>query len=216
MYKFNLQREWELHLLDYIIETPGPIKKAFQGMVQTHQQDKRTTTMLLKHQSDFIPYFNIILPQASRFNLQQLVIQYLQAETNAAIYLMQTEKTILNDPEFQQKWRDVKHQNKVDFARYVRERFGYPVNPNSLFDIQVKRMHEYKRQLLNVLHIVYLYTMIRQNRYNDFVPRTIFFAGKAAPGYAIAKLIIKLMTSVGHLVNNDPITRDLYGSSEIA
>jgi starch phosphorylase len=69
-------------------------------------------------------------------------------------------------------------------------------------------MHEYKRQLLNILHAVYLYLKLHQGQYTEFVPRTVFFAGKAAPGYAMAKLIIKLIMSVGHLVNNDPVTRD--------
>ncbi len=115
---------------------------------------------------------------------------------------------LADDPKFQEKWRQVKYQNKVDFATYVQKKFGQKVNPDSMFDFQVKRMHEYKRQLLNMLHVAYLYTHIRQHPDADFVPRTVFVAGKAAPGYAIAKLIIKLITSIGHLVNSDPLTRD--------
>jgi starch phosphorylase len=115
---------------------------------------------------------------------------------------------LADDPEFQEKWRDVKHQNKNDFAKHVVKICpGETVNSNSMFDFQVKRMHEYKRQLLNVLHVIHLYNYIHQNPDSDFVKRTVFFAGKAAPGYAIAKLIIKLITSVGHLVNSDPVTR---------
>ena len=115
---------------------------------------------------------------------------------------------LADDQEFQQKWQQVKQENKREFATWVQKNLGEAINTDSLFDFQVKRMHEYKRQLLNVLHVVYLYLKLHQRQYDDFVPRTVFFAGKAAPGYTMAKLIIKLITSVGHLVNNDPLTRD--------
>jgi len=113
-----------------------------------------------------------------------------------------------DDPKFQKKWREVKHANKVDFANYVEKQFGLLVSPDFIFDVQVKRMHEYKRQLLNIMHVVHSYNYIRRNWKDPFVPRAIFFGGKAAPGYAMAKLIIKLITSVAHLVNNDPLTRE--------
>ena len=101
MCKLNLHHEWELHLLDYIIATEGPIKRAFKAMVESSRLEKRSISSLMKHQEDFVPYFNIELPKSSRFNLRQLVIQYLQAETNAAQYLLQTEKQILKDAEFE-------------------------------------------------------------------------------------------------------------------
>jgi len=141
--------------------------------------------------------------------LTKLLIDYIGDCFSTDLYQLKKIIPLADDLEFQEKWRNVKHQNKVDFAKHVIKICpGETVNPDSMFDFQVKRMHEYKRQLLNVLHVVHLYNKIHQNPQDDFVKRTVFFAGKAAPGYAIAKLIIKLITSVGHLVNNDPVTRD--------
>jgi starch phosphorylase len=103
-----------------------------------------------------------------------------------------------------EKWKQIKHQNKIDLADIIKQRTGIEVNPDSLFDVQVKRLHEYKRQHLNVLHIISLYNRIKKNHSTDVVPRTFIFGGKAAPGYFMAKLIIKLINSVGEVVNNDP------------
>jgi starch phosphorylase len=109
-----------------------------------------------------------------------------------------------DDAEFQSQWRQVKHGNKADLARLVKERTGIVVDPESLFDIQVKRLHEYKRQHLNVLHIVALYNRLKNSPGADMTPRTFIFGGKAAPGYFMAKLIIKLINAVGEVVNGDP------------
>jgi starch phosphorylase len=108
------------------------------------------------------------------------------------------------DSEFQENWRQVKLANKADLAGLIRERTGVVVDPDTLFDIQVKRLHEYKRQHLNVLHIVTLYNRLKKNPGADITPRTFIFGGKAAPGYDMAKLIIKLINSVAEVVNNDP------------
>lgn len=113
-----------------------------------------------------------------------------------------------DDEGFRQAWRDVKRTNKTKLARIIAQRTGVSVDPDSLFDIQVKRIHEYKRQHLNVLHIVTLYQALKQDPNLDIPPRTFIFGGKAAPGYAMAKLIIKLITSVGDVINNDPDIRD--------
>jgi glycogen phosphorylase len=102
----------------------------------------------------------------------------------------------------------VKRENKRQLAAIIKERTGISVDPASLFDIQVKRIHEYKRQHLNVLHILTLYRRLKLNPDLDIVPRTFIFGGKAAPGYDTAKLIIRLITATGDLVNNDPDVRD--------
>ena len=111
---------------------------------------------------------------------------------------------LADDPTFRDRFRDVKRQAKDRLADYLRRKFGYRPSPDSIFDIQVKRIHEYKRQLLNILGIVVRYNRLRQNPGLDLVPRTYLFGGKAAPAYAFAKLIIKLVSSVGAIVNHDP------------
>ena len=111
---------------------------------------------------------------------------------------------LAEDAEFRKQFRAVKQANKERLAEIIKMRLKVQVNPASLFDVQIKRIHEYKRQLLNVLHIVTRYNRIREGRADGLVPRTVIFSGKAAPGYAMAKLIIKLIHSVADVVNNDP------------
>ena len=113
------------------------------------------------------------------------------------------------DKAFQKKFHAVKQANKENLAKKIQQELGIKVNPTSLFDVQIKRIHEYKRQLLNLLHVVTLYNRIRANPAADRVARTVIFSGKAAPGYAQAKLIIKLINDVADIVNNDPAVRDL-------
>jgi len=117
-------------------------------------------------------------------------------------------EAFVDDSEFRNEWRQVKLDNKRTLAATIQERTGIPVNPDSMFDIQVKRLHEYKRQHLNVLYIVTLFNRIKENPEIDITPRTFIFGGKAAPGYFIAKLMIKLINSVGDVVNSDPDVRD--------
>jgi starch phosphorylase len=112
------------------------------------------------------------------------------------------------DSTFRQEWREIKRRNKETLARLVLKRTGVTVDPDSLFDVQFKRMHEYKRQHLNVLHVITLYQRLRENPDLEIVPRTFLFGGKAAPGYRIAKLMIKLIHAVGEVVNHDPVVRD--------
>uniref|UniRef100_A0A646QJD6 Alpha-1,4 glucan phosphorylase n=1 Tax=Hemiscolopendra marginata TaxID=943146 RepID=A0A646QJD6_9MYRI len=115
----------------------------------------------------------------------------------------------VNEPGFVRSVQNVKQENKLKFAEYIKTTYGVTVNPSSMFDIQVKRIHEYKRQLLNCLHIITMYNRIKKNP-NDpsLAPRTIMVGGKAAPGYHMAKKIIRLICSVGRIVNNDPIVGD--------
>ena len=115
---------------------------------------------------------------------------------------------LAGDPEFRREWREIKQHNKHDLARLVQQRTGVAVHPDSLFDIQVKRLHEYKRQHLNVLHIISLYNRLKREPAVDVAPRTCIFGGKAAPGYYLAKLIIKLVNSVAERINNDSAVQD--------
>ncbi len=110
-----------------------------------------------------------------------------------------------DDPAFQEKWRRIKKQNKETLALRIRERTGITVDPSALFDIQVKRIHEYKRQHLNVLYIITLYRRLRENPKLSIAPRCFVFGGKAAPGYRMAKLMIRLINGVADIVNTDPV-----------
>ncbi|MBI5889961.1 MAG: glycogen/starch/alpha-glucan phosphorylase [Nitrosomonadales bacterium] len=116
---------------------------------------------------------------------------------------LQKLRAYVDDEAFQQQFRAVKQANKTHLVELIRKRLCIEVDPNSLFDIQIKRIHEYKRQLLNVLHVITLYNRIRSGTHPDMVPRTVIVAGKAAPGYAMAKLIIRLINDVADIVNND-------------
>ena len=106
------------------------------------------------------------------------------------------------------EFMNIKYQNKVRLANYIKEHNGIEINPRSIYDVQVKRLHEYKRQLLNILHIMYLYNELKKNPDMDFYPRTFIFGAKASAGYHRAKAIIKLITSVGDVVNNDKTIKD--------
>lgn len=117
-------------------------------------------------------------------------------------------KQFAKDPNFQRQVAKVKQENKVKLAQLIEKDYGIKINPSSLFDIQVKRIHEYKRQLLNCLHIITLYNRIKRDPTANITPRTIMVGGKAAPGYYTAKQIIKLICAVANVVNNDPIVGD--------
>ncbi len=111
---------------------------------------------------------------------------------------------LADDRELQGQFREIKQANKKRLARLVEERLGVELDPSSLFDVQVKRIHEYKRQLLNLLHVITLYHRMRAGAHDAVAPRTVVFSGKAAPGYALAKLIIKAINDVARVVNSDP------------
>jgi len=116
---------------------------------------------------------------------------------------------LADDAAFRASWREIRLDNKRELAAYMRRRTGVATDPSSMFDVQVKRIHEYKRQHLNILHVIALYVRLRSMPSIAMPPRTFVFGGKAAPGYRIAKLIIKLINAVGATINRDPAVRDL-------
>jgi len=115
---------------------------------------------------------------------------------------------LVNDEEFREKWREVKHARKMILAGLIQQRTGQVVNPATMFDVQVKRLHEYKRQLLNILHVITLYNRLKKDPNLTITPRTVIFGAKAAPGYVLAKLIIKLINSVAATIDADPEVRE--------
>src|SRR5690606_31488973 len=113
------------------------------------------------------------------------------------------------DVGFQKQFHDIKLANKKRLAKVIKDRLNITVLPDAMFDVQIKRIHEYKRQLLNIIHAVALYDEIRAHPEKEWVPRVKIFAGKAAPSYWNAKLIIKLINDVARVINNDPAVRGL-------
>lgn len=137
--------------------------------------------------------------------LARLISSRVGDEWVTALDQLERLAPLAEDPGFRDEFRTVKQENKRDLAAKIERLLGLEVSPDSLFDVQIKRIHEYKRQLLNVLHVITLYNRIRQGAgHGAVVPRTFIFAGKAAPGYAAAKLTIELINDVADIVNNDP------------
>ena len=112
-------------------------------------------------------------------------------------------KVFIDDEKSQQEFMNIKYQNKLRLAEYIKEHNGVEINPRSIYDVQVKRLHEYKRQLMNILHVMYLYNQLKDNPNMDMIPRTFIFGAKAAAGYKRAKLTIKLINAVADVINND-------------
>lgn len=140
--------------------------------------------------------------------LAQLISRKIGDDWIRDLEQLQQLEAYADDPEFIEQFATIKQQKKQELAEYIEDAVGISVHPDSIFDIHIKRLHEYKRQLLSVFHAITLYNRIKENPEADHHPRTIIFAGKAAPGYEMAKLYIKLINAVGHTINNDPEVND--------
>lgn len=182
------------------------------GVAQLH-------TQLLKEQlfSDFERYFpgkiinktNGITPRRWLHQANPLLSDLISKTLGSERWVTRLEDLrqltkFADDQSFRKAFREVKQQNKQMLADHIEKTLGIAVNPHSLFDVQIKRLHEYKRQLLNLLHVITHYNRLRANPHSDMTPRTVIFAGKAAPSYDMAKLIIKLINDVADFINNDP------------
>jgi len=142
--------------------------------------------------------------QKCNTGLSELITRDIGDRWITDLFTLKKLSALSTDDTFQEQWRDVKRRNKESLADYVAKLTGVKINHESIYDIQVKRIHEYKRQLMNALHVIHLYNQIKANPTKAFVPRTKIFAGKAAPGYFLAKLIIKLINAIADVVNRDP------------
>jgi starch phosphorylase len=140
--------------------------------------------------------------------LSQLITEHIGDGWIKDLSRLKALEPLADNPEFRSRWREIKHFNKQTLASRALVRIGVSIDPSTMFDVLVKRIHEYKRQHLKVLHIVWLYHGIKSNPSLEIQPRTFIFGGKAAPGYHLAKLMIKLITSVGDVINRDPDVRD--------
>lgn len=189
---------------------------AINGVAQLHSELLKETTL-----GDFYEFFpekfsnktNGVTPRRFMVLSNPRLTQFIDSKigenwAKSLSELRQLEKFV-DDAGFISEWRITRQAIKQDLATHIQKHLDIIVDPNSLFDVQVKRIHEYKRQHLNVLHIVTLYNRLKQNRNQEITPRTFIFGGKAAPGYHMAKLIIKLINSVAEVVNNDPNTKDI-------
>ncbi len=135
--------------------------------------------------------------------LADWVTDHIGSEGITDLSRMKKLELFVDDKKAQHEFMNIKYQNKLRLAQYIREHNGIEVDPRSIFDVQVKRLHEYKRQLLNILHVMYLYNQIKEHPEMEFYPRTFIFGAKAAAGYRIAKLTIKLINNVAAVINND-------------
>ncbi|MGC1307783.1 MAG: glycogen/starch/alpha-glucan phosphorylase [Phormidesmis sp.] len=188
---------------------------AINGVAALHTELLKETVLndfYLLFPEKFINETNGVTPRRwlvlSNPKLTRLLNQRIGTEWPTHFDQIKKLEAFADDPGFRTEWRQIKQANKEALAIRIERATGIKVSPTSMFDVQIKRMHEYKRQQMNALHIISLYNKLKQNPEMSIVPRTFIFAGKAAPGYFMAKLIIKLITSVGSIVNHDPDIRD--------
>jgi len=141
-------------------------------------------------------------------DLSQLITETIGDDWTSNLSRLTRLAQFINEENFCNRWREVKQENKRRLAQMVETECGVTFNPEAIFDVQVKRIHEYKRQLLNVLHVIHLYDRLKRGDDSDWTPRCVLIGGKAAPGYYMAKRIIKLINNVAAVINNDAVTRD--------
>ena len=189
---------------------------AINGVAALHTDLLKKTVLRDFHTvapSKFLNVTNGVTPRRwlvlSNPNLTALLTRHIGERWISDLEALQEIEPLAGDAGFQSEWRKVKADNKGVLAAFIKERTGVVVDPGSLFDIQVKRLHEYKRQHLTVLHVVTLYNRLKRTNAAGAVPRTVIFGGKAAPGYRMAKLIIKLVNAVGSVINEDPAVSGL-------
>ncbi|KAI8391314.1 glycosyl transferase [Radiomyces spectabilis] len=235
---FFLQRVEQMYFGDRellnrisIIEESNPqhVRMAYLAVVGSHTVNGVAAlhSDLIKKElfSDFIKYYgpekfinitNGITPRRWLYqanpSLRNLITETLKSEEWVTkLDLLQGLKKYADDADFQKRWMDVKHKNKERLAKWIQKNMDITVSPDALFDIQVKRIHEYKRQYMNILGVIYRYLQFRRMDSEELdkqIPRVVIFGGKAAPGYYIAKLVIKLINSVADVVNNDVSIKD--------
>jgi starch phosphorylase len=140
--------------------------------------------------------------------LSELISKHIGDEWITDLTQLRKLQPLADDVEFQTMWQAVKRTKKEQLALWLKNISGIDIDPESHFDVQIKRIHEYKRQLLNILHLIFIYNKLRENPGTSFVPRTVIFGGKAAPGYYMAKLIINLINDVARMINHDPAMKD--------
>jgi glycogen phosphorylase len=185
------------------------------GVAELHSKLLQETTLHDFYElwpEKFLNVTNGVAPRrfvvASNPRLSSLMSQRIGDSWIKQLYDLRKLEAFVEDSGFRSQYQKIKLANKRDLATYIQRQTGAKVNPETIFDVQVKRLHEYKRQHLNVLHIITLYNRIKRDRDVQIVPRTFIFAGKAAPGYFMAKLIIQLINSVAQVLDTDPDVAD--------
>jgi starch phosphorylase len=190
--------------------------KSINGVAELHTELLEETTLHDYYEAfpeRFSNKTNGVTPRRwlmlSNPELTRLINETVGTGWHKDLYGLKLLEPFAKDRGFLDRWRKTQEASKSRLAVYIKETMSIAVDPTSMFDVQVKRLHEYKRQHLNALHILSLYCQIKDGTIKDFAPRTFLFGGKAAPSYTMAKLIIKLIWQVGALVNNDPQVRDM-------
>ena len=190
--------------------------KSVNGVAELH-------TQILKNYT--FPHFNFVFPgkfknitngishriflKQANPGLSRLITDSIGEGWMKDLYELRKLENYLNDSNFLNAWKEIKRKNKLKLIEFVKNNYSVNLNPDSIFDSQIKRFHEYKRQLLNILHVISLYNRIKEHRNGSHIPRTMIFSGKAAPSYFMAKLIIKLINSVADIVNKDTEVNNL-------